>query len=184
MTPITTVSTSAIRTGRPTHRQKGNHGQGSHRVDTIESAIKTLHELETRICAVQDKSGVVNEKSRDADGGGGGGGIHANNAIIDGVGVDDIDVVDDDAVSASKRTSTVFVVFKDMADAAILHGAVLHGAPAVMSEKHAFVEPRDVIWRNCSVGYMQRQIRNTLGMSCVYAIVIFWAVISKLVHFF
>lgn len=76
----------------------------------------------------------------------------------------------------AKLVSSVFVEFYAQGDAQAAFQSVAHNLPMHMSPRYIGLKPNQVVWSNLRIQWWERVIRNAATISCVVALIIFWAI--------
>lgn len=74
-----------------------------------------------------------------------------------------------------KATNGVFVEFYRQTDAQAAYQMVAHHQPLHMSPRVVGLSPQDVIWKNLSITWRTRAIRNAIAITAVVVTIIFWS---------
>ncbi|KAI9102830.1 hypothetical protein DFS34DRAFT_647388 [Phlyctochytrium arcticum] len=80
--------------------------------------------------------------------------------------------------SPSRTQPAAFIVFKDMFSPHVAALVNIHSMPGVMADKYAGVDPRDVIWDNLNVPFLQRRGRALMATCVILSITLAWASIT------
>ncbi|KAJ3056728.1 hypothetical protein HDU99_007372, partial [Rhizoclosmatium hyalinum] len=70
--------------------------------------------------------------------------------------------------------STIFIVFKEPFQAHLAASTVISDAPAVMGEKVANVNSKDVIWQNVRLPFLERQGRGFVSGVIMFFMILLW----------
>ena len=79
----------------------------------------------------------------------------------------------------AKPLNAVFVEFNDQTEAQAAYQMVAHHQPLHMSPRVIGFSPSEVIWKNLSITWKTRVIRNILTIAAVVVTIIFWWVLPR-----
>lgn len=74
--------------------------------------------------------------------------------------------------------SAAFVVFSDLFAPHVAAGANLQHVPGLMGDKHAGVDPEDVVWENLGMEYIERNFRILVAYLGILGLVLSWGFVS------
>lgn len=84
-----------------------------------------------------------------------------------------------DMDEAAASDSAAFVLFADLFAPHVAALANLNDTPGLMGDKHAGVDPEDVIWGNMGMEYFERTIRGVFAGIGYLGLLVSWGAISK-----
>ncbi|KAJ3100351.1 hypothetical protein HDU97_002269 [Phlyctochytrium planicorne] len=158
---------------RPVHKKLLFCGET---LDAIRYYSDQLRAIQDRLEVIRDAKGILDVEE-------------VSTAPPTAANLEAIDVVQQSHNLAVDATDAAyfpiaFVFFNDILSTHIAASAVIHDAPAGISERHPCVDVEDVLWENMPASYLERQSRNSIAYACFIVLLISWSALIGFIRGF